>query len=133
MPSSTTCPLSITNILSQCRTVESRCAIKIIVRPVDDVLQISIADTGVGISEADLGIIFEEFKQASGPGRDPRSGAGLGLAICRQLLALMDGRIWAESTVGKGSTFHVVVPLYAGQDALIAAPEAPAEQLVLSN
>jgi signal transduction histidine kinase len=121
------------NLYSNAAKFTDHGAIKIIVRPVDDVLQISIADTGVGISEADLGIIFEEFKQASGPGRDPRSGAGLGLAICRQLLALMDGRIWAESTVGKGSTFHVVVPLYAGQDALIAAPEAPAEQLVLSN
>ncbi len=121
------------NLYSNAAKFTDRGTIKVTVRPVDDQLQISIADTGLGISATDLGIIFEEFKQASGPGRDPRSGAGLGLAICRQLLALMDGRIWAESTVGQGSTFHVVVPLYQQQEQLEDVPELPAEQLVMSK
>jgi signal transduction histidine kinase len=104
------------NVYSNAAKFTERGSIKITVRPLDDVMQISITDTGIGIGQENLDVIFEEFKQASGPGRDPRSGAGLGLAICRQLLSLMNGRIWAESKIGVGSTFHITVPLYVGQD-----------------
>jgi len=71
-----------------------------------------LTDTGKGIDPRFHEAIFEEFKQAENIGRDPRSGAGLGLAICRHLLGLMGGRIWVESEVGKGSTFHVLVSSY---------------------
>jgi signal transduction histidine kinase len=80
---------------------------------------ITVTDTGTGISTENLDIIFEEFQQAENGGRDPRSGAGLGLAISRQLMTLMGGRIWAESEVGKGSTFHLLLQAY---------PEAVAEE-----
>lgn len=75
-------------------------------------VRISLRDTGKGIDPRFHEAIFEEFKQAENIGRDPRSGAGLGLAICRHLLGLMGGRIWVESEVGKGSTFHVLVSSY---------------------
>ena len=59
-----------------------------------------------------LDLVFEEFKQADLGKRDPRSGAGLGLAISRQLLTLMGGRIWAESTPGEGTTLSFIVQRY---------------------
>jgi signal transduction histidine kinase len=82
-----------------------------------DEVHISVTDTGGGIDNSSLELIFEEFKQSvESAGRDPRSGAGLGLSISRQLLGLMGGRIWAESQVGVGSTFHVILQSYREQD-----------------
>jgi len=79
---------------------------------VDQSVRISVKDTGKGIDSRYHESIFEEFKQAETSGRDPRSGSGLGLTICRHLLELMGGRIWVESEPGKGSTFHVLVSSY---------------------
>jgi signal transduction histidine kinase len=87
-------------------------SITLSVLEVDQGVRISLRDTGKGIDARYHEAIFEEFKQAETSGRDPRSGAGLGLAICRHLLGLMSGRIWVESELGKGSTFHVLVSPY---------------------
>ncbi|MBK8023011.1 MAG: hypothetical protein IPK19_16705 [Chloroflexi bacterium] len=76
----------------------------------DSHVRVSMIDTGSGIAPENHAIIFEEFKQAQTEGRDPRSGAGLGLAISRQLLTLMNGRIWVESALGEGSTFSFTLP-----------------------
>src|SRR5690606_18817373 len=75
-------------------------------------VQARLTDSGAGIAPENLEVIFEEFKQAETGSRDPRSGAGLGLAISRQLMSLMGGRIWADSEIGTGSTFHFVVQSY---------------------
>lgn len=77
-----------------------------------DGVQISLRDTGIGIESEQLDLIFEEFRQGSSAGRDPRAGSGLGLAISSQLLSLMGGRIRAESTPGEGSTFYVLLQPY---------------------
>lgn len=87
-------------------------SITLIVAELPEGVRISLKDTGKGIDSRFHEVIFEEFKQAETAGRDPRSGAGLGLAICRHLLGLMGGRIWVESELGKGSTFHVLVAFY---------------------
>ncbi|MDQ7024559.1 MAG: ATP-binding protein [Anaerolineae bacterium] len=79
-------------------------------------IQFTVTDTGIGIDAEFHDSLFEEFQQAKHKGRDPRSGSGLGLAISRQLLELMGGRIWMESTLGKGSTFHFTIQKYAEQD-----------------
>jgi signal transduction histidine kinase len=84
--------------------------------PASNELQFSVTDTGIGIDSEYHHLLFEEFQQAKHKGRDPRSGSGLGLAISRQLLDLMGGRIWMESSVGKGSTFYFTIQKYAGQD-----------------
>jgi signal transduction histidine kinase len=91
-------------------------AITLRVQETEAELRFSVIDTGCGIASHNLETIFEEFKQVSGVKRDPRAGAGLGLAISRQLVTLMGGRIWVESELGKGSAFHIVLPLYKEQD-----------------
>lgn len=87
-------------------------SITIRIRLMDNNVKISVIDTGSGIPEDALESIFEEFSQVENKGRDPRSGAGLGLTISRKLMHLMNGRIWAESEMGVGSTFHIVVPRF---------------------
>ena len=73
--------------------------------------RISVRDTGPGISVAERSIIFEEYKQA-GDERSKRRGTGLGLAITRRLVLMHGGSIHAESELGRGSTFHVSLPLW---------------------
>ncbi|HYE46823.1 MAG TPA: ATP-binding protein [Caulobacter sp.] len=70
-------------------------------------LTFSVRDTGVGIDPAVLPTLFESFTQADESSERAFGGAGLGLSICRQLTELMDGRLWADSAPGAGSTFHL--------------------------
>ncbi len=71
-------------------------------------LHFAVRDTGVGIPPDQLETIFQPFQQADS-GRHHPAGTGLGLAIARRLVELMGGRIWVESEVGKGSTFHFTI------------------------
>jgi signal transduction histidine kinase len=79
-------------------------------------LRLSVADTGVGISDEEQGVIFEKFRQGSnvlaGGTAMTReySGTGLGLSIVRELCRLLGGEITVESELGKGSEFTVVLP-----------------------
>jgi PAS domain S-box-containing protein len=72
-------------------------------------LRFSVADTGVGIPEEKLGVIFEAFAQAEASTTRQYGGTGLGLSIAKRFIELMGGRIWVESRVGAGSTFHFTV------------------------
>jgi two-component system, sensor histidine kinase and response regulator len=74
-------------------------------------LQISVADTGIGIRQEDLAKLFSEFSQLETPITKKFKGAGLGLALARKLVELHGGSIWAESEFGRGSVFTFVVPM----------------------
>ncbi len=78
-------------------------------------LQFSIKDSGIGIPQEKIPILFEEFTQAEESTTREYGGTGLGLAICKKLSELMGGTIWVESEPGKGSTFYFTV-LFEKQD-----------------
>ena len=69
-------------------------------------IHVSVQDTGVGIPQDRIDRIFESFSQADASTTRKFGGTGLGLSITKHLVALMDGRIWVESEVDQGSTFH---------------------------
>ena len=74
------------------------------------VVQISVADTGIGIPSDSLDRVFAAFEQVDNSVTRGAEGTGLGMPIARALIEMMGGRIWVESTVGAGSTFSIVLP-----------------------
>ncbi|OZB94369.1 ATP-binding protein [Paenibacillus sp. XY044] len=75
-----------------------------------DAVHISVTDTGIGIAAERLEAIFTPFDQLDMPEGHESSGTGLGLSITKRLVELGGGRIWVESQLGRGSTFHFTVP-----------------------
>ena len=80
-------------------------------RPSECQWAIDVMDTGSGIPSEARTIIFEPFRQLENENQGKRSGYGLGLAIVYQLAKLMDGEVFVESEVGRGSTFTILLPL----------------------
>src|SRR5690242_12476146 len=85
------------------------------VRQEPEALHVSVADTGIGISPADLQRLFEPFQRLDNPLAQQADGTGLGLAISKKFVELHRGRIWAESRESHGSTFHFTLPLTAAE------------------
>jgi signal transduction histidine kinase len=70
-----------------------------------------ISDSGIGISEKDQERLFEKFFRSSDREARSQTGTGLGLAIVRSIAEQHGGRVWVESKLGEGSTFHLQVPI----------------------
>lgn len=103
-----------------CKFTEAGDQIAIAARPVDEnMMQVTISDTGRGIEPYRLEAVFDRFYQEEGALRRTTGGTGLGLAMCRQIIEGLGGRIWATSA-GKdqGSQFHFTLPISEERAAL---------------
>jgi signal transduction histidine kinase len=90
-------------------------------------LHFSVRDTGIGVPRDKQRVIFEPFRQADGSTTRKFGGTGLGLSISTKLVAMMGGRIWLESEVGQGTTFHFTVEFRLQKCSKVAAlPLQPA-------
>jgi signal transduction histidine kinase len=82
-------------------------------RLADGVLEVAVADTGIGIAKADQDAVFEEFKQVGRHYTNKQEGTGLGLALTKRFVELHGGRLWLDSELGYGSTFTFTLPSQA--------------------
>jgi signal transduction histidine kinase/CHASE3 domain sensor protein/DNA-binding response OmpR family regulator len=100
------------NLISNAIKFTSEGKVDLIVRSHDDKnLAFSVKDTGIGIPPEKQGLIFDAFQQADGSTRRQYGGTGLGLSISKELAKLLGGNITLNSEPGKGSEFHLVIPV----------------------
>lgn len=130
------------NLLSNAVKFTMSGEVTLMARVIDGGLEISVADTGPGVASDQQQKLFDRFIQLDASTTRRHGGAGLGLAICRELAALMGGEIRVESAVGKGSTFTMRLPLErvkpstaheVGEDAVSAPPRGPLRVLAAED
>ncbi|OVE78642.1 hypothetical protein BVY00_02285 [bacterium G20] len=83
-----------------------------------NIVQIQVNDTGAGIAEEDIPHLFQKFYRVDSSLTRAIGGTGLGLYISRKIVEMYNGRLWVESTLGKGSTFFINLPRLSAQQAL---------------
>ena len=76
----------------------------------DNSYEISVKDTGIGMSEDEINDIFKIDKISSKPGTNKEKGSGLGLLLCKEFVEKHGGKIWVESTIDVGSVFRFTIP-----------------------
>jgi len=81
------------------------------IRNLKSAIEVSVADTGVGISQEDQKRLFQPFQQLESTLTKKYEGTGLGLSISKRIVELHGGRIWVESEEGKGSRFIFAIPV----------------------
>ena len=99
------------NLLSNAVKFTHHGGVKVTVARDEEDLRFDVTDTGIGIREADLESIWEDFRQVDQSRTREFGGTGLGLSITRKLVDALGGHVFATSTFGKGSTFTVVLPI----------------------
>ena len=115
------------NLLTNAVRVTEQGGITVRAQVESDRLLVAVQDTGPGISAEQMPQLFKEFQKLRDGQSDEAGGSGLGLSICKHLVELHGGRIWAESQRGVGTTFYFTIPLSDGQlpePALIRTDEA---------
>lgn len=88
-------------------------AVRLSARRNGSAIEVSVADTGVGIAPADQALVFEEFRQVGRDSARKAEGTGLGLALAKKFVELHGGALRLESAVGRGSTFTFTLPAQA--------------------
>ncbi len=86
----------------------------------EKLIHISVRDTGIGIRPQDMERIFDEFEQADSSYTKEHEGTGIGLSLTKKLVEMHGGYIWAESEVGKGSTFNFIMPVSQSKVAAVS-------------
>ncbi len=123
------------NFISNAIKFTPRGEVRVIACQRDTEVEFSVTDTGIGISESDQRIIFEEFAQIDSTLQKRVKGTGLGLPLSRKLAQLLGGTVEVESTVGVGSSFRLVVPVVfpgAAPTEELEIPEiSPEKKLIL--
>jgi signal transduction histidine kinase len=99
------------NLLSNALKYTLDGEIQVLLRQADETIELSICDTGVGIPETELPLVFERFHRVAGTHGRTMEGTGIGLALVHELVKLHGGSIRVESTYRKGSTFTVAIPV----------------------
>lgn len=99
------------NLFSNAVKFTSQGAITIRTARRGNVARLEVQDSGVGISEADVGKLFQPFSQVGDPMARKTGSTGLGLAICKKIVDLHQGTMGVDSVVGEGSTFYVLLPI----------------------
>jgi PAS domain S-box-containing protein len=102
------------NLASNALKFTQEGSVEIVAAASEDKLQVAVADTGIGIKQEHLGMLFEAFRQVDGSAKRVYEGTGLGLYLCRKLLTIVGGEIFVESKFGVGSRFTYWMPLELG-------------------
>ncbi|MBA3871903.1 MAG: response regulator [Anaerolineae bacterium] len=125
----------ILNLMSNALKFTESGSVTLMARAYGDSVSISVVDTGIGIPESALAVIFDRFEQAENDTDKKYGGTGLGLDISKQLSLMHGGNLTVTSDVGRGSTFTVTLPIAAEQLAgeQIASPRLDSEMQVFES
>src|SRR5688572_29623414 len=105
-----------TNLVGNALKFSEKGKIQITVNERDSEVECVVSDTGLGIPQGALDRVFNKFEQLGQPAITGEKGSGLGLSICKGIIELHQGRIWAESRAGEGSSFIFTLPKRAARD-----------------
>jgi len=103
----------VTNLMNNAMKFTEKGGINIITCVENDEknIKVSVKDTGPGMRKNDMHKLFQRFEQLEKLENKRSGGTGLGLAISKEIIDAHKGKIWAESTLGKGATFHFILPI----------------------
>ncbi len=101
----------LTNLVNNAVKFTEKGSIKVDTRKQENVIIVSVSDTGRGIKKEDLPRLFRKFEQLEKGGERKTGGTGLGLAISKEIMQQHSAKIWAESEPGRGTTFYFVLPI----------------------
>ncbi|MBI4785630.1 MAG: response regulator [Chloroflexi bacterium] len=109
------------NLLTNASRFTQQGGVTITVGRVQEVVRVSVADTGIGIAPEDIPKVFIEFGQVDGSTARKHEGTGLGVPLSKRLIELHHGTMWLESRVGFGTTFYFTLPILAESDPAYAS------------
>lgn len=101
----------LTNLVNNAVRFTEKGGIKLTTRKQENIILVSVSDTGSGIKKEDLPRLFRKFEQLEKGGEKKTGGTGLGLAISKEIIQEHNAKIWAESEPGKGTMFYFVLPI----------------------
>ncbi|MCB9051649.1 MAG: response regulator [Lewinellaceae bacterium] len=123
----------IANLLSNAiKFTDRNGAIEVSLQHIDDVLEVKVADTGKGIPSEQLPQIFDRFYQVDDGPSQPYAGTGIGLALTKELVELMDGQIGVESKLGAGTSFTIRFPVRNSAPLIDVGEEWPGQVLSIA-